>query len=69
LRSQRYINPVVFVLAGVVAHDTKELFSWLGVAYEERCVQLPYLLRSAAMPQSDPRLIEMLRLMKLPTNP
>jgi len=39
------------------------------VAYEERSVHRPYLLRSPALPQSDPRLQDLIRRLKLPTNP
>ena len=55
LRARGYITPLAFALAANVAHDTESLFRWLDVAYEERSVQLPYLLRDPALPQSDPR--------------
>ena len=66
LRSQKYINPITFVLAASMVKDTKDLFDWLEVAYEEQCVQLPYLLRSPAIPQSDPRVADLLRRLRLP---
>ncbi|HEY7117976.1 MAG TPA: hypothetical protein VH475_15420, partial [Tepidisphaeraceae bacterium] len=67
LRSQKYVTPVTFALAAAAAHDTESLFRWLDAAYDERCVQLPYLLRNPALPQSDPRLLELIRRLKLPT--
>jgi tetratricopeptide (TPR) repeat protein len=69
LRSQTYVTPLQFALAANVAHDTDSLFYWLGVAYDERSVQLPYLLRSPALPQTDPRLRELIQRLKLPANP
>lgn len=68
LRAQRYITPIEFALAANVAHDADSLFRWLDVAYEERSGQLPYLLRNPALPQSDPRLRELIRRLKLPTD-
>jgi hypothetical protein len=66
LRAQKYINPITFVLAASLANNTKDFWDWLEVAYEERCVQLPYLLRSPSVPQSDPRLRDLLRRLRLP---
>jgi tetratricopeptide (TPR) repeat protein len=69
LRSQTYVTPLQFALAANVAHDTDSLFYWLDVAYDERSVQLPYLLRSPSLPQTDPRLRELIQRLKLPANP
>ncbi len=69
LRTREYVSPVLLVLAANFAHDTESLHIWLDAAYEERCVQLPYLLRSPALPQSDPLRAELIRRLKLPTNP
>jgi tetratricopeptide (TPR) repeat protein len=69
LRAQAYVTPLRFALAAQAAHDEEALFFWLGVAYDERSVELPYLLRSPALPQSDPRLRELIQRLKLPTAP
>jgi len=69
LRSQVYVTPLRFALAANVAHDADGLFYWLGIAYDERSVQLPYLLRNPALPQSDPRLRELIERLKLPAHP
>jgi hypothetical protein len=69
LRTTRYISPILLALTANFAKDTESLFIWLNVAYDERSVQLPYLLRSPALPQSDPRLIALIRRLKLPANP
>jgi tetratricopeptide (TPR) repeat protein len=69
LRSQKYVNPIEFALAANVAHDADALFYWLDIACDERSVQLPYLLRSPALPQTDPRLRELIQRLKLPANP
>jgi hypothetical protein len=69
LRSRAYVSPATFVLAACVAHDTESLFRWLDVAYEDRSVHLPSLLRDPALPQSDPRLLELMRQLNLPANP
>ena len=68
LRSERYVTPLTFALAATVAHDSESLFRWLEVAYDERCGQLPYLLRNPVLPQSDPMLQDLLRRLKLPIN-
>jgi len=67
LRARAYVTPLAFALAANVAHDADSLFRWLDVAYEERSVQLPYLLRDPALPQADPRLADLIRRLKLPT--
>lgn len=69
LRARSYVSPLEFALAANLAHDSESLFHWLDVAYEERSVQLPYLLRSPALPQSDPRLLDLIHRLKLPANP
>jgi hypothetical protein len=69
LRSHAYVPPAAFVLAANLAHDSESLFHWLDVAYEERSVHLPYLLRSPALPQADPRLQDLIRRLRLPTKP
>jgi tetratricopeptide (TPR) repeat protein len=69
LREQTYIPAAALVLAATVARDTESLFRWLDAAYDERSAQLPYLLRHPALPLSDPRVVELLRRLKLPTNP
>ena len=62
----RYISPILLALTANFAKDMESLFIWLNVAYDERSVQLPYLLRSPELPQSDPRLIQLIRRLKLP---
>lgn len=69
LRAQTYITPLRFALAANVAHDADSLFYWLDVAYDERSVRLPWLLRSPALLQSDPRLRELIERLKLPAHP
>jgi serine/threonine-protein kinase len=69
LREQRYIPAAALVMAATLAKDNNSLFRWLDAAYEERSVQLPYLLRSPALPLSDPRIVDLVRRLKLPTNP
>jgi TolB-like protein len=69
LREQRYIPAAVLVLAATVAKDTEGVFRWLEAAYDERSVQLPYLLRNPALPLSDPRIVALVRRLKLPDNP
>jgi TolB-like protein len=69
LREQFYIPAAALVLAAAVARDTESLFRWLDAAYDERSAQLPYLLRHPALPLSDPRVIELVRRLKLPTIP
>jgi len=66
LRAHQYISPILLALTANFAQDMESLFIWLNVAYDERSVQLPYLLRSRELPQSDPRLIELIRRLKLP---
>jgi tetratricopeptide (TPR) repeat protein len=68
LRARGYVTPLAFALAANVTHDADSLFRWLDVAYEERSVQLPYLLRDPALPQADPRLADLIRRLKLPIN-
>ena len=68
LREQSYIPAAALVLAAMVARDTDSLFRWLDAAYDERSVQLPYLLRNPALPLSDPRVVALVRRMKLPTH-
>lgn len=69
LREQTYIPAAALVLAASLARDNESLFRWLDAAYEERSAQLPYLLRHPALPLSDPRVVELVRRLKLPTNP
>jgi TolB-like protein len=69
LREQFYIPAAALVLAATLARDTESLFRWLDAAYDERSAQLPYLLRHPALPLSDPRVVELVRRLKLPTNP
>lgn len=69
LREQSYIPAAALVLAATVARDTESLFRWLEAAYDERSAQLPYLLRNPALPLSDPRIVALVRRLKLPTNP
>jgi len=68
LRSQAYVTPLQFALAANLVHDADGLFTWLDVACDARSTQLPYLLRNPALPQTDPRLRELLRRLKLPTD-
>jgi hypothetical protein len=68
LRAQSYVTPIGFALAANLLHDVDSVFYWLDVAYDERCAQLPYLLRNPALPQADPRLRELIRRLKLPTD-
>lgn len=69
LRSRAYVSPVQFALAANVAHDADSLFYWLGVAYDERSVLLPYILRNPDLPQADPRLRQLRDRLKLPATP
>ena len=69
LREQTYIPAAALVLAASVARDTESLFRWLEAAYDERSAQLPYLLRNPALPLSDPRVVALVRRMKLPIHP
>ncbi len=66
LREQSYIPAASLVLAATVAQDTQNLYRWLDVAYEERSAQLPYLLRNPALPLTDPRIVALVRRLKLP---
>jgi hypothetical protein len=63
------VSPIVLALAANLAGDLDGLFHWLDVAYDERSVQLPCLVRNPALPQADPRLRELIRRLKLPTTP
>jgi tetratricopeptide (TPR) repeat protein len=69
VRSRAYVSPIVLALAANLAGDLDGLFHWLDVAYDERSVQLPCLVRNPALPQADPRLRELIRRLKLPTTP
>jgi tetratricopeptide (TPR) repeat protein len=69
LREQNYIPTASLVMAAAVAKDNDSLFRWLDAAYEERSAQLPYLLRNPALPLSDPRVVALVRRLKLPTAP
>ncbi len=46
-------------------HDTDDTFFWLEQAYDERSVQLPYILWDPALPRTDPRFDDLMRRMKL----
>jgi TolB-like protein len=67
LREQTYVPAAALVLAATVAQDAESAVHWLYEAYDERSAQLPYLLRSPAIPRSDPRVLTLIHRLKLPT--
>lgn len=67
IRVETYLSAAALALVANGIHDTDGTFQWLETAYEERCVQLPYILWNPALPRSDPRFAGLLRRMNLET--
>jgi TolB-like protein len=68
LREQTYVPASALVIAATLAKDTDSAVRWLYEAYDERSAQLPYLLRNPSLPHSDPRVLDLIRRLKLPTS-
>jgi tetratricopeptide (TPR) repeat protein len=65
IRVETYISPVALALVANSLHDIEGVFHWLDVAYDERCVQLPFAVWDPALPRNDPRMADLLQRMKL----
>jgi hypothetical protein len=65
IRVETYISPAALALVACQIHDAQKALYWLDVAYEEHCVQLPYVLWNPELPRSDPRFADLLRRMRL----
>jgi len=65
IRVETYISAAALAMVANRIHDTGDTLRWLEQAYDERCVQLPYILRDPAMPHGDPRFDDLMRRMKL----
>ncbi len=65
IRVETYISPAALALVACRIHDAQTTLHWLDVAYEEHCVQLPYLVWNPELPRSDPRFADLLRRMGL----
>jgi tetratricopeptide (TPR) repeat protein len=65
IRVETYISAVALALVANRLHDTDSTFRWLDEAYDERCVQLPYVLWDPSLPRDDPRFEDLMRRMKL----
>jgi TolB-like protein len=65
IRVETYMSAAALALIANRIHDTDSTFRWLDQAYDERCVQLPYILWDPSLPRSDPRFADLMRRMKL----
>lgn len=65
IRVETYISPAALALVACQIHDPQTAMHWLDVAYQEHCVQLPYLVWNPELPRSDPRFTDLLRRMGL----
>ena len=65
IRVETYISAAALAMVANRIHDTGDTLRWLEQAYDERCVQLPYILRDPAMPHGDPRFDDLMRRMRL----
>jgi hypothetical protein len=65
IRVETYISAAALALVANRIHDTEDTFRWLDEAYDERCVQLPYILWDPSLPRGDPRFADLMRRMKL----
>jgi tetratricopeptide (TPR) repeat protein len=65
IRVETYISAAALALVANRLHDTDSTFRWLDQAYDERCVQLPYILWDPSLPHDDPRFEDLKRRMKL----
>jgi hypothetical protein len=65
IRVETYISAAALALIANRLHDTESTLRWLGEAYDERCVQLPYILWDPSLPRNDPRFEDLIRRMKL----
>lgn len=65
IRVETYISAAALALVANGIHDTDSTFHWLDEAYDERCVQLPYILWDPSLPHDDPRYLDLMKRMKL----
>jgi TolB-like protein len=65
IRVETYLSAAALAQIANRLHDTDSTFRWLDEAYDERCVQLPYILWDPSLPRGDPRYEELMRRMKL----
>ena len=65
IRVEGYISAAALAQIASRLHDTESTFRWLEEAYDERSVQLPYILWDPSLPRSDPRFEDLSRRMKL----
>jgi hypothetical protein len=65
IRVETYMSAAALALIANRIHDTENTLRWLEEAYDERCVQLPYILWDPSLPRSDPRFEDLIRRMKL----
>ena len=65
IRVETYMSAAALALIANRIHDTESTFQWLEQAYDERCVQLPYILWDPSLPRGDPRFADLMRRMKL----
>jgi hypothetical protein len=65
IRVETYMSAAALALIANRVHDTENTFRWLDEAYDERCVQLPYILWDPSLPRNDPRFEDLMKRMKL----
>jgi len=65
IRVETYISAAGLALVANRVHDTDSTFHWLDEAYDERCVQLPYIVWDPSLPRGDPRFADLMRRLKL----
>lgn len=65
IRVESYISAAALAQIASRLHDSESTFRWLEEAYDERSVQLPYILWDPSLPRSDPRFEDLSRRMKL----
>lgn len=65
IRVETYISAAALALVANRIHDADSTFHWLDEAYDERCVQLPYIVWDPSLPHDDPRFLDLMRKMKL----
>ena len=69
IRVETYISAAALALTANGIHDKENTLRWLDEAYDERCVQLPYILWDPSLPRDDPRFADLVKRMKLDEEP